>query len=270
MLRISILTSLVALLAACEPATVSTSSNAATRDYSCAAAQAQRCTFLNAPIQLQRNRPTRLPQRKATFFPMAATLKFVDGAASNWAAPKGTLTDGASIPSVFVPLIGNPTSARFASAAAMHDAYCGVGNEQGVNYHSRAWPEVHRMFYDALRVSGTPERKAKLMFAAVYLAGPRWDDWRRDPNDLGPERLRDILSRVGRDIETTNPTVTDLMAQMDRYVATEFSKNPTDVALVADGPYGDGQPGVTAGVTEPSPPSDPTTPPGGGVGDPAI
>lgn len=266
MFRISLLTGCIALLAACEPATISSSSNAVTRDVSCAGAQSARCTFLNGPVKLQRSKPTRLPSRKATFYPMAAQLDFVDGLSTKWAAPKGTLTDGASIPPVFIPVIGNPTAPRFAQAAALHDAYCGVGNEQGAMYHSREWPQVHRMFYDALRVGGTPERKAKLMFAAVYLAGPRWNEWRRDPNDLGPDALRGILRRVERDIETTNPPVDDLARSMDRMVNAGFDDKAVVVLPGADGPYGGPTPSGSSVVTDPSLPSDPATPPGTGDG----
>ena len=117
--------------------------------------------------------------RKADFYPTANELKFVDSEKHPWIAPKGTLTDGASIPPVFVSVIGSPTSQEFVNAAAIHDAYCGIGNEKLPQYHTETWQNVHRMFYDALRVGGTSPKKAKIMFAAVYLGGPRWHAQRR-------------------------------------------------------------------------------------------
>ncbi len=105
---------------------------------------------------------------------MANDLQFVDSEKKTWVAPKGTLTDGASIPPVFVAVIGEPTRKEFVNAAAIHDAYCGIGNDNLTQYHSDTWQNVHRMFYDALRVGGTPPKKAKIMFAAVYIGGPRW------------------------------------------------------------------------------------------------
>lgn len=132
------------------------------------------CAFFNAPLALLTT-PIRLFLRKANFYPMARDLQFVDSAQKTWVAPKGTLTDGASIPAVFVTMVGAPTSKEFVNAAAIHDAYCGIGNAELSQYHSEAWQDVHRMFYDALRVGGTPSRKAKIMFAAVYLGGPRWE-----------------------------------------------------------------------------------------------
>jgi len=44
----------------------------------------------------------------------------------------------------------------FINAATIHDAYCGVGNQNGTYYNAAPWPKVHRMFYDALRVGGEP------------------------------------------------------------------------------------------------------------------
>lgn len=132
------------------------------------------CAFFNAPLTLLTT-PINLLLRKAVFYPMARDLQFVDSENKKWVAPKGTLTDGASIPPVFISIVGSPTSEEFVNAAAIHDAYCGVGNAELSQYHSDTWQNVHRMFYDALRVGGTPPRKAKTMFAAVYLGGPRWE-----------------------------------------------------------------------------------------------
>ena len=132
-----------------------------------------KCTFLNAPVALSQ-KPIRLKQRPLPFYRTTRPLEFVDARPRRWVAPKATLTDGASIPDIFVPLIGNPRSRQFIDAATLHDAYCGVGNESLPQYHADTWQNVHHMFYDALRVGGTPAKKAKIMYAAVYLAGPRW------------------------------------------------------------------------------------------------
>ncbi|MCJ7871861.1 DUF1353 domain-containing protein [Phaeobacter sp. J2-8] len=137
------------------------------------------CRFFDGPFLLA-DTSVRLPTREVEFFPLARPLGFVDGGASNWRAEPGTLTDGASIPPIFVNMIGDPRSRQFAQAAAMHDAYCGIGNDALPTYHSRDWRETHRMFYDGLRVGGTAEIRAKVMYAAVYLGGPRWGDTGRD------------------------------------------------------------------------------------------
>jgi len=38
----------------------------------------------------------------------------------------------------------------------------------------RGWRATHRVFYDALRALGVTASKAKLMYYAVYLGGPKW------------------------------------------------------------------------------------------------
>lgn len=139
----------------------------------CEASAQPICAFFNAPLTLLTT-PIRLLFRKESFYPTANDLKFVDSSSKSWVAPKGTLTDGASIPPMFVPMVGAPTSKEFVNAAAIHDAYCGIGNDALPQYHSETWQNVHRMFYDALRVGGTQPKKAKIMFAAVYIGGPRW------------------------------------------------------------------------------------------------
>lgn len=140
---------------------------------SCEANNNPICAFFNAPLTLLTT-PIQLLLHKETYYPTANELQFVDSGKKAWTAPKGTLTDGASIPRVFVPMVGSPTSREFVNAAAIHDAYCGAGNDSLVQYHSESWQNVHRMFYDALRVGGTPSQKAKIMYSAVYLGGPRW------------------------------------------------------------------------------------------------
>jgi len=140
---------------------------------SCDGSSSGICAFINSPVRLG-VKPVNLPSRKFPFFNTIDALEFVDAGSAKWIAPADTLTDGASIPPIFIKMIGAPTSREFVNAAAVHDAYCGIGNEEGSYYHGAIWQNVHRMFYDALRVGGTPPLKAKIMFAAVYIGGPRW------------------------------------------------------------------------------------------------
>ena len=161
---------LAAALAGCVP----TARDLATQKVSVAEeCVTGKCRFHNAPLQLQPD-TVRIRGRLYDFNRLAATLQFTDGVGQDWEAPKTTLTDGASIPPIFVPIIGFPREPQFEKAAALHDAYCGIGNEDGPVYHGKSWQEVHRLLYDALVADGTPTLKAKIMFAAVWLGGPRW------------------------------------------------------------------------------------------------
>lgn len=208
------------LLAACDvppEATVQRLSAAQLAAGACRGSDNPQCRFINTPVKLA-SEGTRLPGRPLTFFPLADRLEFVDGQSRRWTARKGVLTDGASIPQVFVPVIGQPTSPEFLNAAAVHDAYCGIGNESNPEYQSLPWEVVHRMFHDALIVGGTPDSKAKIMFAAVYLGGPRWNEPRR-PSAVGlvPDAaLQAAMRQAQQFIEREQPTLEQLIIYLRR------------------------------------------------------
>jgi hypothetical protein len=106
------------------------------------------------------------------------------GAPLRYTSPDGTLvwmadqwedgngqsgtTDGASIPGWAQPIIGDPFDEAYLKAAVVHDHYCYEENQV------RSWRETHRMFYDALTDLKVGRVKAKIMYYAVYLAGPKW------------------------------------------------------------------------------------------------
>jgi hypothetical protein len=93
-------------------------------------------------------------------------LRFTDSAKVVWEAKAELLTDGASIPGVFQPLIGSPFDPAFIKAAVIHDHYC--------DRHVRPWTQTHRVFYDGLIAGGVSLAKAKTMYFAVFLGGPKW------------------------------------------------------------------------------------------------
>lgn len=180
----------------------------------CARGDNPRCRFVNTPVELTGN-AVKVPGRAANFFRTADRLSFTDGRNATWLAPSSTLTDGASIPRIFIPIVGSPTDPAVINAAAVHDAHCGIGNEQGPEFHSRTWEETHRMFYDALRVGGTPELKAKIMFAAVYLGGPRWDEQARDLSRVEPEKMQNLMRKTRSFIRATKPSVPMIEAYIE-------------------------------------------------------
>ena len=179
------------------------------------------CRFDNTPLRLKPE-TVRISGRLYDFNRLSAPLQFTDGEGRKWLAPEETLTDGASIPAVFVPIIGQPREPKFANAAALHDAYCGIGNETGPVYHAKTWQEVHRLLYDALVASGTDPTKAKIMFAAVWLGGPRWyDDGGSDsslasvPPAIKIEALRKTTTMI-RDTQPDMPKLIDFLLIVER------------------------------------------------------
>lgn len=97
---------------------------------------------------------------------LQAPLRFKDSNAQVWEAVKGLVTDGASIPGIFQPFIGAPFDEAFIKAAIVHDHYC--------DRHVRSWRSTHRVFYEALLDQGVSVAKAKTMYTAVLIGGPKW------------------------------------------------------------------------------------------------
>lgn len=91
---------------------------------------------------------------------------FTDSAGTAWSAPTGAVVDGASIPQVFWSIVGGPYEGEYRDASIVHDHECTI--------RVRPWRDVHRMFYQACLAGGVRPLKARLMYAAVYLFGPRW------------------------------------------------------------------------------------------------
>ncbi len=214
------------------------------------------CAFDTSPLRVLPE-PVVLPKRPYQFFPTATALRFSDARGQRWVAPERTLTDGASIPRIFVSIVGDPTSPEFISAAALHDAYCGVGNEGGPNFHQAYWEDVHIMFYDGLIEGGTPPLIARVMFAAVWLGGPRWPDPRVGRNSvvssqgvglerqIGGRSLRhvptEVLQAAMRStrhfIETEEPSFLQTLAylrRLERSLLTQYPANPPEVEEVEE------------------------------------
>lgn len=63
-------------------------------------------------------------------------------------------------------IIGGPFEGKYRKASVIHDVTCVE--------KARPWQEVHLAFYEAMLADGVGEKKAKVMYAAVYHRGPRW------------------------------------------------------------------------------------------------
>jgi hypothetical protein len=95
-------------------------------------------------------------------------LEFVSSDCRRWVAPKGAVTDGASIPQFFWTVLGGPYEDKYREAAVIHDYYCTI--------RTRKCTSVHSVFYQAMLVSGVNERRAWLFYEAVSRFGPKWPD----------------------------------------------------------------------------------------------
>ena len=99
---------------------------------------------------------------------LADDLFFVDPDKFVWKAGKDDVTDGASIPSLFQPIIGGSFESDFLPAAVIHDHYTNRA------HRVRTWRDTARVFYQAMLVKGVNVIKAKTMYFAVYTFGPHW------------------------------------------------------------------------------------------------
>jgi hypothetical protein len=99
---------------------------------------------------------------------LGADLVIIGPQGVRGAVPAGATVNGASIPRAFWPVIGGPFEGRYRDASIIHDWFC--------DRRIRTWQATHRVFHDAMIVSGVSAPKAKLMYFAVYWAGPRWEE----------------------------------------------------------------------------------------------
>lgn len=159
---------------------------------------------------------------------VARPFKYVDMKGTIWEVPEGMVTDGATIPQVFWTIIGGPFDGPWRDAAIVHDRYCKT--------QDRPWQAVHEMFYEAMLAAGVEPLRAKVMYAAVYAGGPRWEyDWRRlEPRvplktiDLGG--LRTDVPDPEAPLVTPNPT--EALRGPHEQVIQAFAEPPETVVGV--------------------------------------
>ncbi|HLO65317.1 MAG TPA: DUF1353 domain-containing protein [Azonexus sp.] len=151
---------------------------------------------------------------------------YVDPKGKTWLAPKGSLTDGASIPRVLWTIVGGPFEGQYREAAVIHDVFCKTKSEQ----HQ----DVHRIFYYATRATGVSEFYAKVLYGGVVAGGPKWS---KGPSncfagchepvtvpsqvETSPKFTEDDAKRLASWIEAKNPS----LEEIDAFVALNFRPN---------------------------------------------
>jgi hypothetical protein len=115
-----------------------------------------------------------------------------------WAAPSGSLVDGASIPRVLWSLVGSPFTGDYVYASIVHDVACDT--------RTRPWRDTHYMFYLACLAGGTRRGRAKLMYLAVRNFGPRWPAPQPEPA-VAEQLAFSALARVGEPTPLFSPFV---------------------------------------------------------------
>ena len=75
-------------------------------------------------------------------------------------APKGFLTDGASIPKFAWSIVGSPWTGKYVGAAVIHDYLCREGDDR---------KEADLIFFEAMDELGVAGWKRRLFYRAVRL-----------------------------------------------------------------------------------------------------
>jgi hypothetical protein len=129
---------------------------------------------------------------------------YTDPVGKQWNAPKDSIIDGASIPRLLWSFVGGPFEGEYRDASIVHDVACDQMTEP--------WQHVHLMFYDACRCRGVGEKKAKILFGAVWKFGPHWS-WPPPPKGvpMAPESevtmSHQDLESLKQFVERENPSL---------------------------------------------------------------
>ena len=95
---------------------------------------------------------------------------FIDKRGVKWHAPKGFISDAASIPKWLIPIAGHPFDGNYLEASVIHDVYC--------ISKSRSQKDTHRAFREALKLDGVSRWRRWAMFSAVRIynriKNPKW------------------------------------------------------------------------------------------------
>jgi hypothetical protein len=145
-------------------------------------------------------------------------FRYIDPDGKAWIAPAGATVDGASIPQIGWSVIGGPFEGKYRDASVIHDVAC--------QEKSRPWQEVHRAFFFAMLANRVEPWKAKVMYAAVYHFGPRWQDLAPPPENRKRlskedfERLKNEIKRreeKGRTAGQSDPAAPMQLSEIEKW-----------------------------------------------------
>ena len=96
-----------------------------------------------------------------------APFDFIDPSGFTWSVGRGNIVDGTCLPALAWSLMREPFDDKYREASVIHDVAC----------HDKDgdWEAADGAFYYALLASGVDKPLARLLYAAVYHLGQRWD-----------------------------------------------------------------------------------------------
>ncbi len=157
---------------------------------------------------------------------LEADVVYVDPADTRWIAPKGFISDGASIPRAFWSIVGGPLDGSYRGPAFVHDRYCAT---QSAPSH-----DVHRMFYLACRAAGVGALEAKILYAAVRIGGPRWGEDLVEPLPSAVPSDFDLDQAASRDERVGGPAAPPASVLDPNEVATWIEQDDPSLEDIDD------------------------------------
>lgn len=150
-------------------------------------------------------------------------------------APAGTITDGASIPKFFIPIIGERYTKEFLRASTVHDWYV---HRVGLNNNQYSYLSIQRMFYHALLDSDVEPKKAKIMYLAVLIGSNKYKMRISTPPQECSSDIPNCLQNSSAKIEADEIAIISSIYESEEFLSAlnseiesvEFqSINPLDV-----------------------------------------
>ncbi|MDR4306644.1 DUF1353 domain-containing protein [Chelatococcus sambhunathii] len=123
---------------------------------------------------------------------------YIDPNGLGWEASKGDITDGASIPKIFHPLIGDNWTFEYLKAAIIHDHYC--------VREARSWRQTNRVFFDILIESGVDRIRSAAMYYAVLVGSHKW---KQPAPGINCKITKNCIKTVGGETLISRPPVYD-------------------------------------------------------------
>jgi len=125
-------------------------------------------------------------------------VEYLERCGVRWPVPGGATVDGASIPRALWTIVGAPFEGKYRNASVIHDWYCAV--------RTRSAHSTHRMFHEAMLASSVDFGTARMMYLAVRMFGPSWDDLTIDNNLAATQHGKVRLANLNQEgLKTPEP-----------------------------------------------------------------
>ncbi|MES2070666.1 MAG: DUF1353 domain-containing protein [Pseudomonadota bacterium] len=159
-----------------------------------------------------------------------APFDYIDPQGQTWSVARGHVVDASSIPQLARSLMGEPFDEEYREATVIHDVAC--------DEKTADWESVHAAFYTALLASGVDGLKARLLYAAVYHFGPRWDarlESRNVPASQAQSEINKLSSQLsaGKNVKLA---IIPKIASSKQNAAEQAARAPRMVDVLVSAP----------------------------------